>query len=553
MDRPLPLLGVTLALVAVPISLFFPPSVYPSSFPLLILLLAPAFLAGFRKPGQSSPVLFFYLLLGVVASVLTSSSQHATIGMLLILLAYAAAWWAGKSGETVGQHGITWVLIVAGALLGLHGLYQVTIGLEQSAAAAKAMGAASDVVFRLKSGRAFSRFPLPAQLGAFFLLSIPVTIGFLLRTLDRKPTESAIRSRQQVFLLSFAGVALLLQCGGFVATFSLGAFLAAACGCVYLMLRQTPKRRVLIPAVAVLVVAALAAISFRPEWAGLDHQDNPVQLRLSNWSVAARMIVDHPATGVGPGCFGVRYPAYMQEGMNETKYAHNVPMQLIAEGGLWVVVPLLLAFGFLLRALRRAQSWKDRLTAAAILSFVIANLWDFHLYLPSLGIPFFFLFGNWAGQEEELPSSRSMLGFTRLRLVAGTVLMIGAAAWLTHVDQLRLRTLDAVAAGQWQEGLTLVADWQRADPWDAGPHGLEAELRSARINPGEGLPAAGQALIRDPWMPFRHAVVSRELEARGSLTSALIRMRQASILFPIKENYTTETVRLSTQLKGAAR
>src|SRR5206468_5685323 len=87
--------------------------------------------------------------------------------------------------------------------------------------------------------------------------------------------------------------------------------------------------------------------------------------------------------------FGTFYPRYMRPGMNETRYAHNSYLQVIAGWGVWAIVPML---GVLLAFARKLrESWRGRAGelpyAAAAASFLVHNLMDFTAFLPSVAIP----------------------------------------------------------------------------------------------------------------------------------------------------------------------
>ena len=51
------------------------------------------------------------------------------------------------------------------------------------------------------------------------------------------------------------------------------------------------------------------------------------------------MYLDHPWRGTGPGGFAERFASYREPGDNETRHAHNLPLEFAAELGTagWLV------------------------------------------------------------------------------------------------------------------------------------------------------------------------------------------------------------------------
>ncbi|MDK2973480.1 MAG: hypothetical protein PWP23_3235 [Candidatus Sumerlaeota bacterium] len=89
------------------------------------------------------------------------------------------------------------------------------------------------------------------------------------------------------------------------------------------------------------------------------------------WQGAAEIFADHPVLGAGPGSFRLVFPAYrtpdyhLTAVSNLTLYAHNLPLDLLAETGLLgflsfgALLALLLAGG--VRAFRRSESHPMRI------------------------------------------------------------------------------------------------------------------------------------------------------------------------------------------------
>ena len=73
--------------------------------------------------------------------------------------------------------------------------------------------------------------------------------------------------------------------------------------------------------------------------------------RVAIWRDTIRLVEDFPVTGTGAGTFGKAINVYQTaEPGYAIDQAHNHYLQLMAEGGAWLLLPAALAAGFFLRA-----------------------------------------------------------------------------------------------------------------------------------------------------------------------------------------------------------
>jgi len=131
--------------------------------------------------------------------------------------------------------------------------------------------------------------------------------------------------------LAAAGILITRSKGG-IAALLIGLLLLAA---LALFGRFIWKRRRLfgIAVLGLLVVTGVLTVVY-----GMQHDrlpgGNSMLVRWQYWTSAARMIADHPATGVGPGNFSVFYPAYKIPAASETvQDPHSWPLSLLTQYG----------------------------------------------------------------------------------------------------------------------------------------------------------------------------------------------------------------------------
>jgi hypothetical protein len=107
--------------------------------------------------------------------------------------------------------------------------------------------------------------------------------------------------------------------------------------------------------------------------------------RWLNWQVAWAAFADAPLTGVGLGRFAAAYATLRPPGSNITRYAHNAPVQALAEGGVaWAALFSAGAVVVLLACWRRRASLRPEQVVwlGAALAILVRLLLDYDLQIP---------------------------------------------------------------------------------------------------------------------------------------------------------------------------
>ncbi len=113
---------------------------------------------------------------------------------------------------------------------------------------------------------------------------------------------------------------------------------------------------------------------------------NPFIMRYKNFSSAFRIWLSSPLYGHGIGSFPDLYPLYRLPGANEVKYAHNIILQHLCEGG----IIFLASFVYLLFRKLRKLSFESYIPVAAVL---IHNMLSFSFYSSTI-MALFFIYIN---------------------------------------------------------------------------------------------------------------------------------------------------------------
>lgn len=154
------------------------------------------------------------------------------------------------------------------------------------------------------------------------------------------------------------------------------------------------------------------------------------QSRVDYWQAALGMFKAHPIFGVGLDRFGEYYGQYAPQVQivqgQPTDNAHNVFLQLLATGGLLVILPYLfllsVVFMCAFRAIRKTTG-KVQLDLVALFSIWLALLFISSISIDNLGVAIWFwivggaLYGICRNLLDEKPKVKIKTGKTSKRLV----------------------------------------------------------------------------------------------------------------------------------------
>jgi O-antigen ligase len=531
-----------------------PPEIYAwSGAACAILLAAAGGLAWLATPGSSLlPTWTAGLLPFAAAAVALSSCRARALDETRLVVCLLLAGILGRSiasdrrARDLVAGLITVLACIAAALAVLQA--HVTYREELRGLAAATPPVSPYVLARLQDARPSGPFTLPAALGGFLALALPVAL-------------QVARARPDRFWRAIIIAGVLLQSYALALTRSIGG-LAATCVSLALSLPVLAPRRWRVLLAGLVLATLLLGGSFvvgRRAEVGAPGGD-PIVLRTGNWRAAVEMIRDHPLFGTGPGSFGTFYPRYMRSGMNETRYAHNSYLQGIAGWGLWTSVPLaafLFAFSGRLRLAWRRRA-EDLPFLAAGASFLFHNLADFTAYLPGVAIPGALMIGlglgpRWTSPmgelEPESPAPRRANGARgRMAWRAALVLSLCLIAFVGHsllsaraaflLEQARSEAVE----GSQRDALALGRRAARARPGDPTPRAFVAEWVLTHGMTDESLRREGERQARsavrlDPEAAILHYDLSLYLRATGETGPAYREQWTAHRLFPLKQDY----------------
>ena len=243
---------------------------------------------------------------------------------------------------------------------------------------------------RLAGNRIFSTFAGYANaLAGCFVLLLPVTLAYLWQLTPK--VRPAIRW-VFVAILGGCGLACLYWSGSKAGWLVALVLTMLALGHSTLSLKW--KRGLIYGA----LVLGLAVFGIRNA-KFFERQNNSVGARFTYWRTALKIAEVHPFLGTGPGTFSILYANMKAPEDEMARLCHNDYLEQACDSGLpgffiysGMIFTYLLAL-YRYRAHQDSLNWLDFSLRLGILGICLHSLVEFHLYIPSLAWPMFFLLG----------------------------------------------------------------------------------------------------------------------------------------------------------------
>lgn len=347
--------------------------------------------------------LFFLVPAFLLAFSFPQAFDHQRAVELMPLFPLALAGWTWGASQRFGEGFWSFTAAVA-ASTSVVALAQVLGGLQAAGEAVGLLPPALREVgaARLATGRAFGTVAIPGHFAALQAMVVPFLISWL----------GKVQGWRRVVPLGF----LALSLAGCLASRSLlgtGLWVVAAAFTLYRS--DSRPLKVLVP------VAGLTALTLvfllREDLGRLE----PLALRAVNWRVAFWVFLQHPWLGVGLGGVGIAGLTSPWGAHNITPFAHNTPLQLLAEFGLLGVPFFLAVFFFAFRLAFRLWSGQ-RPASVALLVPLFHNLFDFSFYELAVLFPFCLL----AGSHTARAKAPDRLFFPLLSVLLGLAAVLAA-------------------------------------------------------------------------------------------------------------------------------
>lgn len=240
---------------------------------------------------------------------------------------------------------------------------------------------------RIASPRIFSTFSNPDALAGCIVLLLPLTLAFLWQI---TPKVRASMRWAFIAILGGCGLAALYWTG------SKGGWLAALVLALAVLAHSALSikwKRTLITGVIIIGAAAFgirAAASF-------EKQKISVTTRSVYWRAALQITAKHPLLGTGPGAFSVPYEQIKRPSDDFARLCHNDYLEQACDSG----IPGFLAYALMIsgclfwlyRYRSKSIQGLNYMVWLGLLGLCLQSVVEYHLYIPALAWPMFFLMG----------------------------------------------------------------------------------------------------------------------------------------------------------------
>jgi len=448
----------------------------------------------------------------------------------VVVMAMAAFVAASAAAEDGLAERLAAMLAVAGAAVGARAIYEIAWGLNRLAAElhdhTSVVADAGAIAGRLEQGRAYAGFPTPAAAGGFLVLALCATVPLL-----------TVRSGRQRLLLL---VAATIQAAGLLSTRSLTAA-AALLVALTIAFAASRSRRIAVAAAALFAAIALVGALRAGQVFSQASDDNPWRLRAGDVRIGLAMAAAHPWLGVGPGGYAEAFPLYRRLGDNESRHAHCLPLELVAElgfaPGLAAATLFFLVFlGPLVGGI--GGGVVERGVALGLGAFALHNLSDFTAFLPSV----LWIACVARGALAHTAANRSLASQSARLAWSGCVLLAAAFLVCSGMSaEARQQARQDVLLGD-DRAAAAVADravfWA---PWSVDAALLRAQARFD-VSPSEGNSASAESDADRAVFLAPSRAAAREVRARlrarnGDVPGAFADFSAAAALHPARSHY----------------
>jgi O-antigen ligase len=243
----------------------------------------------------------------------------------------------------------------------------------------------------------FGPFVNRNDMAAWMVMGVPLATGYMLARLDLRRREGRLNV-ESVFDETgvWLSAAVCLMAATLVTTLSRSGLTAGVAGgaAIVLLSRGRVERRGRAWLLAGLSLVALVGAAYANLGALMirvgETIGSGVGGRREIWAATLTMIRDFPIAGVGVGSYQRAMSVYQPAHDFSFNHAHNEYLQIVAEGGLLLSIPvaalLLAGCSAIAGALRRDRAptfWIRAGATSALVAIAVQNLWETGLRMPA--------------------------------------------------------------------------------------------------------------------------------------------------------------------------
>ncbi|HEY7284725.1 MAG TPA: O-antigen ligase family protein [Vicinamibacterales bacterium] len=243
----------------------------------------------------------------------------------------------------------------------------------------------------------FGPFVNRNDMAAWMVMGLPLAAGYMLARLDMRRREGRLNVESAFDETGmWLSIAICLMAAALVATLSRSGLIAGLAGAVAIvwLSRGRVERRGRAWLLGGLSLVALVAAAYANLGALMvrvgETIGSGVGGRREIWTTTISMIRDFPIAGVGVGSYQRAMTVYQPAHDFSFNHAHNEYLQLLAEGGVLMSIPLAVAIvagsaaiAGALRSDRTPTFWMRAGAASGLIAIAVQNLWETGLRMPA--------------------------------------------------------------------------------------------------------------------------------------------------------------------------
>lgn len=239
------------------------------------------------------------------------------------------------------------------------------------------------------------------HMGSWLVMALPLVIGYVFARGDRRSRERsplAGLDATMIWLVAAAGVILAAAVVSLSRSTAVGVASGGFVAALMTLRRRARSAPWLVAGAGALAVMIVISIPRTVELADRfqDSRTTPTWARPQIWRETLPIVRDFALTGTGLGTYSTAMLVYQRsDRIIFFNQAHNQYLQLAAEGGMLLLVPLIvaaMAFAGAVRASlaadRSPMFWIRTGALAGIVGVLVQSVWETGLRLPANGLLF---------------------------------------------------------------------------------------------------------------------------------------------------------------------
>ncbi len=333
------------------------------------------------KNNYVIPILL--LSLAYILSTITSINIQNSLKETVKFISYISIFFVVSHTGSEQKKILVKIIVICASVISIYCIYQYIWGYQHTLDYLEKINSnfisissyARDILI---DKRAIGTFPSPNILGSYLLIALFLSLVIFENT----------KAQQKWLLAPFLIIIALAL------TKSLGVWLSLI-GTItvlfFISYNTIKKRRLILISFIICIISVLVFIVLN-RWNRLINMENPhnsITQRLNYWRTAIAVIKDHPVLGIGPGNFQEVFLKYKVGLSTDTRYAHNIFLQIWSETGILGLLGMI----SLIVVVVTKNTVKSKYLFLAGLSFLLHNLIELTYFIPEVGLFWWIIIG----------------------------------------------------------------------------------------------------------------------------------------------------------------